>query len=215
MDHINFRPWVGTRYQSAGFMGKRILVLGESHYCRDYLNPGDKCYPYCRKEIMKDDCHSQTEDVINNVIYDYNGEPYMRTFLCFERAILGKALSQNEREFFWQSVVFYNYIQYSQRDSRMAPQPDHWAKSELAFKELIEQYMPDCIVVWGARLYDGLPDWNGVPSKLYINDTDYTDIWTYTINGKAIPAMKVHHPSSPSGKCWEYWHLFYDKFLNA
>ena len=71
--------------------------------------------------------------------------------------------------------------------------------------------MPDYIIVWGVRLYNGLPDWNGVGSKLFINEHDSTDIWSYTINGKSIPAIKVHHPSSPSGKSWSFWHEFYKK----
>ncbi len=109
--------------------------------------------------------------------------------------------------------MFYNYIQYAQGGPRISLQPDHWAKSELAFKDLLEQYMPDYIIVWGVRLYNGLPDWNGIGSKLFINEHDSTDIWTYTINGKSIPAIKVHHPSSPSGKSWSYWHEFYKMFL--
>ena len=33
MSKINFLPWVGEHYNTTGFAGKRILALGESHYC--------------------------------------------------------------------------------------------------------------------------------------------------------------------------------------
>ena len=84
-----------------------------------------------------------------------------------------------------------------------------------SFKELLEIYLPDYIIVWGARLYNyWLPDWGGNGSVLQIRDNAKTDVWTYTIKGKRISAIKVHHPSSPSGKSWNYWHEFYKKFLN-
>ena len=213
MKHINFEPWVGKNYFSSGLNGMKILVLGESHYCKNELKPNERCFPFCRKENMKSDCFSQTIDVVSNFVYDYAGEGYLQTFLCFERAVIGKELSQQEREDFWNGVIFYNYIQFSQSGPRIAPQQEHWAHSELALKELLEEYMPDYIIAWGARLYGGLPDWGGVGSKIYINETDCTDVWTYTINGKEIPMLKVHHPSSPSGKSWPYWHEFYKKFL--
>lgn len=214
MSKINFRPWVGKNYQSTGYKGKRILVLGESHYCIKDLEPGGRCCPLCKKENMKDDCYSQTEDVVNTFIHYYDGERYLQTFLCFERAIVGKELTQEEREELWQSVMFYNYIQFSQSGARIAPQADHWEKSELAFRELLEEYMPDYIIVWGARLYNGLPNWDGEGSVLQISENAKTDVWTYNVKGKRIPAIKVHHPSSPSGKSWNYWHEFYKKFLN-
>lgn len=86
------------------------------------------------------------------------------------------------------------------------------AESELAFKEILEEYMPDYIIVWGVRLYEDLPDWGGKHSLLQISENDSTDVWTYTIQGKKIPALLVHHPSSPTGKSWPYWHEVYEKF---
>ena len=33
MSNITFRPYVGTNYSTGGIFGKKILTLGESHYC--------------------------------------------------------------------------------------------------------------------------------------------------------------------------------------
>ena len=211
MSHINFRPWVGKNYLSQGYKGKRILVLGESHYCYE-LCEGRKCYPLCTKEKMKEDCFSQTEDVLEAFVHSYSGESYEQTFLCFERAILGKEATQEEREELWNGVVFYNYLQFDQAGPRKPIMPEYWAESELAFKEMLVEYMPDYIIVWGVRLYEGLPDWGGKHSLLQISENDSTDVWTYTIQGKKIPALLVHHPSSPTGKSWPYWHEVYEKF---
>ena len=213
MSNINFKPWIGKNYFINGYKGIRILVLGESHYCMNELSKGGRCYPICKKENMRNDCFSQTEDVLDYYLNRYSGEPYLKTFVCFERAVTGKELTRKEREDFWQGVIFYNYIQYSQNGPRTAPQQEYWATSEHAFKELLEQYMPDYIIVWGVRLYNGLPDWQGVGSKLFVNEHDSTDVWTYTIKGKKIPAMMVHHPSAPTGKNWGYWHQFYETII--
>ena len=73
MSHMNFKPWVGKNYQSTGYKGKRILVLGESHYCIKDLEQGGRCFPYCKKENMRNDCFSQTQDVVKEFVYEYNG----------------------------------------------------------------------------------------------------------------------------------------------
>lgn len=102
MSNINFKPWVGDKYLTEGFHGKRILVLGESHYCKKELSEGGRCYPLCNKNNMYDECFTQTLDVVKRFVYEYNGKSYLQTFLCFERAVFGKELTQEEREYFWQ-----------------------------------------------------------------------------------------------------------------
>ena len=176
MSNINFKPWVGKDYLTKGYQGQRILVLGESHYCQKELVEVGRCHPICKKEIMNSECHSQTQDVIREAVYDYCGQPYLRCFVSFERAVAGKVLTQEERENFWESV-------------------------------------PDKIIVWGVRLYNGLPDLGGRGSKLKITNADTADVWHYTIGGKEIPALKIHHPSCPTGKNWDYWHGVISKFL--
>ena len=186
MSNINFKPWIGKNYLTKGFQGKRILVLGESHYCSKELSEGGRCYPLCKRELMNVACFTQTQDVVREAVYDYGGQRYLQAFLCFERAVAGKVLSQEEREKFWESVMFYNYIQYS----------------------------PDYIIVWGVRLYNGLPGFGGEGHKLTLDNGDYNYYWNYTINGKVIPALKIHHPSAPTGKNWEYWHEVIFNFLS-
>ena len=82
MKNVNFRPWVGKDYFTKGYYGKRILVLGESHYCDEQLE-GGKCYPICAKEKMLEECFSQTEDVISDFVFYYSGSRYEQTFFVF------------------------------------------------------------------------------------------------------------------------------------
>lgn len=213
LNYINFRPHVGNNYTTTGFRGKKILVLGESHYCKNELCENGRCFPICRKELMKDDCFSQTEDVVDGFVHYYDGSKYYQTFLCFERAVLGKELTQEEREEFWEGVIFYNYLQYSQPGPRRPVVQESWRQSEQAFHQLLETYLPDYIIAWGVRLYNSMPYWDGVKSLITV-DGESTDVWTYTIKGKSIPMIKVRHPSTPTGKNWGYWHKFYQAFLH-
>lgn len=210
MEHVNFLPWEGKYYQQ-GFHGKRILVLGDSHYCDKELADDGQCHPECQRSKMKEGCHSFTSDVMLQYLFEYRGEQSLQCFLCFERAINGREINQAEKEEFWNSVIFYNFFQNSQKEPGC--EINVTEDPEIAFKEILEKYMPDLIIIWGCRLYNYLPDWDGEHSIIYDGKGNKTDIWNYKINGKIIPAMKVHHPSWPSGKRREYWHNFYRKFI--
>ena len=191
---IFFKPWVGSEYYSGGVYGKKVLVLGESHY-------GDT-----------PDTIEETIGTIKEFVYDYWGAPYQQTFLCFERALAGREINQNEREQLWNSIMFYNFFQKSTTGPRTAPDMVAQKESEEAFRELLEQYQPDAIIVWGVRLYELLPGWDGTETLIQI-ENESTRVWKYNIIGKTIPAMSVHHPSAPTGKDWTYWHQFHKAFI--
>lgn len=213
MDKVNFRPWVGSDYETGGIFGKKILVLGESHYCNKELVEGGKCFPECKCELMNEDCYSQTVQVVYDFIHNYEGESYHQTFLCFERALMGRELSGDESEKLWNSVAFYNYFQYSQPGPRQPLANNVSKDSEEALYQILSILSPDYVIVWGMRCYERLPDLDGYGDQITIEGGDSAPVWMYTINGKKIPAMRVYHPSIPDGKKWRYWHLFYKQFL--
>ncbi len=103
MEKVNFKPWVGVNYAN-GIGGKKVLVLGESHYCRE-LSEGGRCCPSCECSKMNEECHKFTINVMQEFRDNYSGEGYEQTFLCFERAVAGHELSQKEREEFWDSIL--------------------------------------------------------------------------------------------------------------
>ena len=35
MSNVFFKPFVGSAYSSGGIFGKRVMILGESHYCEE------------------------------------------------------------------------------------------------------------------------------------------------------------------------------------
>ena len=211
MSKINFRPWVGKNYENGLFNGKKILVLGESHYCMNERGDAGRCNQACSKEMMDERCVSQTIDVIDEI---KNQDWRLRTFSNFERTIFGRVPDQKEREQLWDSVIFYNYLQYAQSGPTrpLEQAKDALEDSELAFKEVLETYMPDYIIAWGMRLYDIAPDWGGEPSVLEIVDNGEASMWTYEIKGKRIPTLFIYHPCY-GGYSWSAWHPFIKKFL--
>ena len=78
-DNIFFQPFVGKDYANGGIFGKRIMILGESHYC-------DECCTDCG------DCqlHREGMNFTQQGLDDYLNENKPRqnrmgTFLKVER----------------------------------------------------------------------------------------------------------------------------------
>ena len=214
MKHVKFRPWIGEKSHTEGIFGKKILVLGESHYCKEDKNRNPACIALgrCSFECMDEACFSQTEDVVDVVVNNYTGQKHEQTFMQFAKSVMGKDLSIEEHSACWQSVVFYNYMQHSQSGPTRPIEFNH-DYSE-AFREVLESLMPDYIIVWGVRLWETfLPGWNGVSSEIALENGDKAPVWTYNIKEKEIHAICVHHPCIGKGREWRYWHQFYKEFL--
>lgn len=120
LDSVHFLPWVGDNYElgikSVGENGviygtdkepgKKILVLGESHYCAD------------KKDAVKD----LTIKVIDDFVYSKSEhEPYKSTYIKFERSLAGHVIDEEERKKLWSHFMFYNYLQVPLTGPRMIP----------------------------------------------------------------------------------------------
>lgn len=211
MSYINFKPWVGKDYELGLFNGKKVLVLGESHYCEIERGENGRCSHNCAKELMTDECLNQTKTVINDI---KEREWSSRTFSNFERTIFGKIPNKDERHYLWDRVMFYNYLQFAQSGPTrpLEQTAEAYRDSENAFKELLETYMPDYIIAWGMRLFDITPNWGGEQSSIEITDNGSANVWTYTIKGKRILTLFIYHPAY-GGYSWPAWHPFIKKFL--
>lgn len=211
---INFLPWIGKEYSKNGFNGKKIMILGESHHCDSNLAEGGICHPKCKRENFQSYCPDFTKDVLTDYLSAHDGSGWHNTFLCFERNLFNKDLSKEEAASFWNSVIFYNYIQFALPEARVQPDSDMWKESEEAFKQVLEEYMPDYIIAWGIRLFGNLPSWNSQKETLNA-DEHQTEVIKYTIKDKVIPVLEIIHPSIPDGKNRDKWHKLYTKFLES
>ena len=95
-----FDPYIGKLYATEGLNGKRILILGDSHYCGDVNCKGIcGCHGMSSYDDM-DECFDLTKNVIEHY-RQYRkglakGDKWCKTFLRFERAILANTETTEE-----------------------------------------------------------------------------------------------------------------------
>lgn len=131
---ILFRPWVGAEYEK-GIGGKRLLVLGESHY-------SDTADPELTQIVMK--------KLLDYKLGKEEHASWMNTFTVFERSVANRRLSGEESCAFWNSVLFCNFLQEVTTEApRQALAVNDLQRSADAFFELLEEHRPEYIIAWG------------------------------------------------------------------
>ena len=198
---IKIAPWVGSNYEKGiiGYgengtiiygteqnKGKKVLVLGESHYCAN----------------KEDERLTLTQEIIGDYINPKSVfEPYKNTYTKFVKSfsgVFGKLNNQIKKDVF-SHLVFYNYVQKTMSDKRIAPNMADFKQSEDAFFEVLETYNPDIVIVWGKRLYNNLPQKGRQLDDLVVMDNSneqYIEVWSYNVNGKDVIILPIKHPSS-------------------
>lgn len=112
--NIFFLPFIGRYYANGGLFGKRIMILGESHYCDGGCCDCGNCR-LCRQ------CAKFTQDVLRDFLDERKElQNWMRTFVKFERSLVGEKTDWALRWKIWDSVMFYNYLQVAMTGSRKA-----------------------------------------------------------------------------------------------
>ncbi|MCL2183481.1 MAG: hypothetical protein FWB85_08440 [Chitinispirillia bacterium] len=189
MEHVAFEPWVGKNYSKNGYDGKKILILGESHYC-------DSCSAADNEKC----CSDMTNKVINDYLNYKNGRgdfvPWMNTFTRFTNVFLDKTCDTEEINNFWNSVIFYNYVQRELEGPRKSPTKEMFKMSEKAFFEVLDEHAPDIIIAWGERLNGNMPDCGYPGKKSIFGDELKGKIYYYKTKTKDILIYYIAHPSS-------------------
>ena len=208
MSKIFFRPWVGSAYAMGGIFGKQVMILGESHYCKD------GCVD-CGNAKVHPKCCDFTTGVVNAYLDESaEREGWMSTYLKFERSLVGHETGGKERRRIWDSVVFYNYLQTAMGKPRKAGTKKQYEDAAEPFFEVLEQYRPQYVIVWGYRLWNYMPggerwSWNDdIVVDGYANKCG-----NYALNDDTkVKILSVYHPSG--GYSWDYWHKVISQFLN-
>ncbi len=131
-----FDPWVGQHYKD-GIGGKRVLILGESHY-------GDK--------------GDETSEFTRLIIENHGiKKGKHRIYARIKVLIAGGGLSDPQRDEFWQKVAFYNYIQTAIARPRIRPTPEQWEAATDPFLDTVSELSPEFVVVLGVELGKHLP----------------------------------------------------------
>jgi hypothetical protein len=182
---VFFRPWIGDNY-SAGFCGRRVLVLGESHYQWDQ---GVDAY-----EELTNDCIREQID----------GEWSKSFWTNIVITFLNRNPTLEDKSEFWHSVVFYNYVQeFAGFGPRISPTSEMWLASEPAFWEVLDLLRPQSIIVLGYRLWSNLPDIGDRGPHISTAPQEWT--WWYPLGKSVLRALAygIRHPASGfSGRAW-------------
>lgn len=187
---VYFQPWIGPDYNKSA---KRILVLGDSHYC-------GAC-PDCGVRGNEPFTHHDCPEFTRNRIKEYpdyrngkgEGSGWMkRTFLRFDKIFFGKEdVSPQESLSLWNSVAFYNFLQtaassessngnYTAEDYRFsAPMTD------TVFRKL----KPDLVIAWGRKVWYSM-SWNGWEK----GDVAFSGTYTFE-DGHLVHCRGILHPS--------------------
>ncbi len=135
-----FDPWVGSRYTSEGIGGRRLLILGESHY------GGSDC-----------EYAAFTSEVIRDMALQKNRLAFFSRVLRLVTGGRGP-LSDAERSDFWERVAFYNYVQSSPGDGpRCRPSAEMWIAAAEPLLSTLLELSPDVMLVLGLELANNLP----------------------------------------------------------
>lgn len=137
-EHVHFRPWIGGDFATGGIFDLKVMILGESHYVWEDLPPP----------------RIETQRIIERIARsDYESRFHPNV----EIAVLGAKQFADDRRCFWNSVLFYNYLQEPLPNSRQPPAAASWQAAEPAFREVLERHAPQVILVLGKRLWGCLP----------------------------------------------------------
>lgn len=175
--YTKLNAWIGNQLiNNKLFNGKKILLVGESHYKTD--DPNFTNWVINEQMESKGDHH-----------------PY---FTKVKRILGCKDVSSKD---FWNSVIFYNYIQAYLQNMKVVPPLDDrefWENSENNFKHLCEQQKPDLILSISKRLYQTyLPSFGS--KNVELTERFGREIWNYPFKDKVSLCTWIHHPSSPYG----------------
>lgn len=187
---VFFEPFVGEKYgKSSSIFDKKLMVVGASHYCEH------SCVK-CGEKWIDDTCRTFTSDCVREGYLEgaWDGGNWRKTYTTFINSFYGRASSQRERELFFDSIVFYNFLQEREGVNPNDKHPELFNKQENvdAFCEIVKRYAPDIVITWGNKPWEAIPynlgDGDAKPIK------KNPSFLKYTLAGKNFILFGAHHP---------------------
>ena len=192
-----FKPFVGRDYASGHLFSRKIMVLGDSHYCADEAD----AVPSLTNDIVRYYLDAKSEN-----------EGWMQTYRKFERSLVGRETTKEDSVRIWKSLMFYNFLQEPLSGPRKAGTAEQYRDSAGSFFDVIDEYRPDVIIVWGKRLWDNLPAerWTSAPAMEYDGVNIENGYYSLTGGGR-VKTFCVIHPSA--GYAWDWWYKVISKMM--
>ena len=226
-----FNPRVGTHYQKGFINGKKVLVLGASHYC--LLNSPEKgfvcpVWEECTSREIRDSSKFNTccpayeangwikeygvklEDSAQiEVDIFFDAPSSYKTYSNFTNFIIDY-FGFIDAEEVWDRLAFVNYVQYFLPTTATPSFDEGDIKNFEAFLQTLQELHPDIIIVWGTKTRDHLKKSyiQNMVDKLTMRENNY--FWDLDYKGKSYIIVNCWHPSD-----YFRWHGSLDNFYKA
>jgi hypothetical protein len=217
IDELYWLPWVGKDYTNSP-QGKRLLIVGESHYVPDgeSATDGYSDKGWTRNFISKEGL-KQTPF--------YKGQPTNNLVGNLERVIFNKQHPTDEEKFkLWHSSAYFNIIQTLLGD--ILVRPDHEMKliGRQVFFKVLEILKPDYCLIGGVGIsnYVSNPDeihdiagykTEGIENLGRISRTISRITKLESSSGHKIKLVFVRHPSRYFS--WGKWVEFIEQQMGG
>jgi hypothetical protein len=179
------------------------MIVGESSYD-----------PYATREGF--DFASQTMNVGNDAIGYEEGRGYWNKSKFYTRIarMFGYDYrSFSQRKLFWESVVYYNFLQVVLTKAREIPPAKAWSESVSAFRETLEEHRPDFVVSFSKRMWPHIPKDSG--TALYNElGVDCRSGYIALTDGHSVRMINFLHPTS-FGFRWQPVGLVLRSFMHG
>src|SRR5579883_880864 len=195
---VFFQPWVGERYEE-GFCGRRLLVLGESHY-----------------DTWEDEIHKLGQTFTRGCVEEVlSREGGARLWKAVEQALLNEPLSSGwctrGGEELWRQFAFYNFVQTPvSGNANSKPRDEQFNDSHSQFLAVLEELRPERVLVCGTRLWSHMPPtpYDNGYNRLYLHGR----VQGYELaDGTAVWCLVLNHPSRAFS--WRRWHPVITAFV--
>lgn len=180
MNSIFFEPWIGDLYKK-GINGKKVFILGDSHYCPHDGNNGDECefFCLCTSVDEKNSSNYKTRcNFLDNIKDYYPDEVYSKGLSLTTKTEVKSFLDGNinrsfnilskymtkffniEKETFWEHIAFGNFIQFFLPNHKTSKEFYSQRDIDSLKNTLLLLEKPDIIIVLGKHM-------NYILSELY------------------------------------------------
>ncbi|KAB1071519.1 hypothetical protein [Methylobacterium planeticum] len=192
--HVFFEPWIGSKYYTDGLWGKKVLIVGESHYDEFFSNKSDAASGMSKpKHTLGRDW---TQYCIQAIV---SGEKGPAFWTSLRNRVGGAEHEEAPAAAFWPRVAYYNFVQTPVGGAaRVAPTKEQFKNSMAAFEEVLEKLNPDRVIVTGDRMHPYIPSRVGKWPDL-MGEDEYTKIpieYFVDCGGKKIYITMTSHPTS-------------------
>ncbi len=202
---LKWIPFIGANYYN-GVCGKKILLVGESHYHENN-----------KQSIDKHNNANFTKIVVNELAINRH---YWSTkmFSNLHRAFIGNDNFDTNK--FWDSLAFYNFVQRPMITNKGRPSKRDYIIGWNTFFDIVNILKPDVCIFIGTSSSNYLNEYNNKnPKDFTILNYKWTEKISRTfarkakirVNSKEIDLHFIQHTSQYFS--WSKWHKHLKRIL--